>query len=43
MKRGIPPTTIRIPPELKKRLEKSAKEMRRTLSAEIVLRLEQSY
>lgn len=39
---GVPPTSVRLPPELRDRLAKSAAENSRTLSAEIVRRLWES-
>lgn len=38
-----PQYKLRIPPELKKQLEDSAKDSNRSMNAEIVLRLQQSF
>jgi hypothetical protein len=38
----IAPLGVRMPPELKDRLKSSAQENRRSLNAEVVLRLEES-
>lgn len=42
MARDINPFGLRMPPELRKRLEKSAKTNRRSINAELVLRLQDS-
>lgn len=42
MGRDINPFGLRMPPELKKRIEKSAKTNRRSMNAELVLRLQDS-
>ena len=43
MKQTDPQMKIRLSPELKKSIDKSAKENMRTLNAEIVARLQASY
>lgn len=42
MARHITPFGLRMPPELKKRIEKSAQTNRRSINAELVLRLQDS-
>ena len=42
MNKQIPPFGLRLPPEVKEHLEKLAEENRRSLNAEIIVRLEQS-
>jgi len=39
----ITPYPLRVPPELRKRLEEAARDGGRSLNAEIVARLEQSF
>lgn len=41
--RNIPPTGVRMPPELKDRLDAAKKKNGRSLNSEIVTRLEQSF
>jgi hypothetical protein len=43
MKKPDPQFKLRLPPELKERLEKSAQASARSLTAEIIVRLESSY
>ena len=42
MARNITPFGLRMPPDLKKKVEKSAQTNRRSLNAELVLRLQDS-
>ena len=42
MSRDVNPFGLRMPPEVKEELEKLAEQNRRSLNAEIVVRLEQS-
>lgn len=42
MGRDINPFGLRMPPDLKKRIERSAKTNRRSMNAELVLRLQDS-
>ncbi|WP_428980653.1 Arc family DNA-binding protein [Chromobacterium piscinae] len=42
MKRDIPPTSMRIPEELKLWLQHRAVDNRRTLTGEVIARLEES-
>lgn len=42
MGRNITPFGLRMPPDLKKRIEKSAQTNRRSMNAELVLRLQDS-
>lgn len=39
----LPPYGLRIPPEMKERLQKSAKNNNRSMQAEIIARLESSF
>lgn len=43
MSRANPQVNFRIPPELKEQLESAAKENHRSITAELVARLEQSF
>jgi hypothetical protein len=43
MARSDPQVNIRMPPELKERLEASSAESNRSLNGEIIARLERSY
>lgn len=43
MSRAIAPFGLRMPPELKKEIEESAKRNKRSLNAEIVDRLEETF
>ncbi|MDX1296934.1 MAG: Arc family DNA-binding protein [Pseudomonas sp.] len=43
MSRTDPQFKLRMPPELRAQLEQTAKEARRSLNAEIVLRLEATF
>ena len=42
MNKQIPPFGLRMPPEVKEEIERLAEQNRRSLNAEIVVRLEQS-
>ena len=42
MNKQIPPFGLRLPPEVKEQLEKLAEQNRRSLNAEILVRLENS-
>ena len=42
MNKQIPPFGLRMPPEVKEQIEKLAEQNRRSLNAEIVVRLEES-
>ncbi|UOG91796.1 MAG: Arc family DNA-binding protein [Candidatus Thiothrix sulfatifontis] len=42
MNKQIPPFGLRMPPEVKEQIEKLAEQNRRSLNAEIIVRLEQS-
>lgn len=43
MARNDPMIHVRVPPELKEKLQKSAEMNRRSVNSEIILRLEESY
>jgi hypothetical protein len=42
MNKQIPPFGLRLPPELKEELERLAEQNRRSLNAELIVRLEES-
>lgn len=41
--REINPFAVRMPPELRERVEQPAKQARRSLNSELVIRIEQSF